>query len=201
MIVLAARPGCGKTSMALQIAEHVGARYENVLVASLEMDDSELVKRSIAAHSGIESRRITSELPDGEKEKIKQTIGKVAGSNMTFYVPPFATPKMIRSAAKLTQSKSGLSLIVVDYIGLLRGEKRQEIYQRVTENSQQLKAIGREMKVPILVLSQLNRDAEGQIPTLKHLRDSGAIEQDADRVIFLSPKAVSYTHLTLPTKA
>lgn len=188
MIVIAARPGCGKTSFALQVAEHVAEQQKHVLVTSLEMDSSELVKRSLAASTGIQSRNIRPDMNSDDAERIKRAMPKVASSAITFFVPPRTTMEKIRAAAKITKARSGLSLMVVDYIGLINGRGNQETRERVSEHSREMKALARELKIPILVLCQLNRSAEGVAPTMAHLRDSGAIEQDADRIIFLFPE-------------
>ena len=197
MTVLAARPGCGKTSLAMQVAEHV-AKTRPVLFASLEMGDLELTGRAIAARTGINSRDLRAGMVShAQKTDIKKAMAEIGNLDLTFYVPPKCSLRQIRAAARLKQSQTGLDLLVIDYLGLIRPDGRSSgKYEDTTKISNDIKALARELKVPVLILAQLNREAHGQRPQLSHLRDSGAIEQDADLVWFLEPKDWEQAHKT-----
>jgi replicative DNA helicase len=189
MTVLAARPGCGKTSLAMQVAEYSAARGRHVLFASLEMGESELVQRSISSRTGVPSRDLRARsISEPFERAVRDSIIEIAALEMTFFVPPKATLRQVRAAARLQKSRTGLSMLVIDYLGLIRPDGRsQGKYEDVTLISNEIKSLARELRVPVMVLCQLNREAEGKTPMLSHLRDSGAIEQDADSVWFLEP--------------
>ena len=187
MIVLAARPSVGKTAMSEQIAEHWARQSgQPVLFASLEMSLSQLLDRSVArAHGG----RITRGNISNEQYGLaRETADRRRQVAIWYLDDPFATTATIRAAAaKVRLMAGGLAAIVVDYISLLKDAGEQEV-QRVTRISRNVKAIAREFDVPVLALSQLNRAVthrEDQHPKLYDLRESGAIEQDADVVIGL----------------
>lgn len=190
MYVLAARPGCGKTSMAWQILEHVARNSGHALFASLEMTDHELVNRAVAGKANMDARMLRSgHVPKDKVAAVKDAFSRLAGLPISFFVPPTATIKQIRAAARMQRSQTGLSLIVVDYLGLIKPDGRSRgSYEDVTQHSNELKSLAREMECPVVVLCQLSRKADGVVPELSHLRDSGAIEQDADAVVFLSPE-------------
>lgn len=188
MVVLAARPACGKTALALQIAQHCGERERHVLIASLEMGADELVRRAVSSQTGVSNKELKGELRDSEAGSVKRALQEISNLDITLFVPPHTTLRKIRAAAKLQAARSDLRMIIVDYLGLIQNDgKSRGKYEDTTLISQGIKALARELKVPVLVLCQLSRQAEGETPMLKHLRDSGAIEQDADRVIFLEP--------------
>lgn len=188
MIVLAARPACGKTSMAWQIVQHCGERGKPSLFASLEMGQDEIVRRGISTVTGVSNRELREGIKADDTDRVKRGLAELSEIDATLFVPPRSTLRQIRAAARMRQANGGLSLVVIDYLGLIRHEGRSHgKYEDTTETSQDIKAMARELAVPVLVLCQLNREAHGQTPKLSHLRDSGAIEQDADRVIFLEP--------------
>ena len=187
MIVLAARPGCGKTSLGWQITEYAGRQLRHVLFVSLEMTRCELFSRVISGNSNIDSQTIRAGgLNVQQRETVIDTSESIAGFPISIYDPYQATLQQIKGEAKLLQSRSGLDLVVIDYIGLLQAsDSRSKRYEQVSEDSRAIKRMAKELQVPVLALSQLNRDADGQQPRLSHLRESGSIEQDADMVILL----------------
>ena len=186
MIVLAARPSVGKTAMAEQIADHWATFGRPVLFVSLEMSLGQLIDRSIARKHG---GRITRGHINDEQYALAKTTAEARRSVMVWYLDdPFATTPSVRAAAaKVRLLAGGLGAIIVDYISLLKDPGDSEV-QRVTRISRNIKAIAREFDVPVLALSQLNRAVmhrDDQHPKLHDLRESGAIEQDADVVIGL----------------
>ncbi len=196
-IVLAARPSVGKTALALNIASNV-AKYENSTVAifSLEMDAEMLVKRLVASTSCVNLRSITTgSLTAAQKAKVASAIKEV--SNLNLYIDDTPGAKLIDIVAKskkLQATRKDLSLIVIDYLGLVQyggkssarsQDSRQEEVRKI---SLALKDLARELKIPVLALSQLSRDTEkrdNKRPMLSDLRDSGSIEQDADIVLLM----------------
>lgn len=187
LIILAARPSMGKTALALNIAL-AAARDVPVLVFSLEMSKAQLVDRLISSVSGVnlkrilggglskdEMSRIFDVLPEMEKRKL--SIDDTGGLRIS----------ELKMRARQYKHENGLGLIVVDYLQLIRGSKADRV-QEVSEVSRELKALAKELDVPVLVLSQLSRNVEMRAdrrPQLSDLRESGSIEQDADIVMFL----------------
>lgn len=192
LYVLAARPGCGKTTLGLKIAEHA-AKTGACLFFSLEMSAEQITARRIAAESGLSIGRlmIGRDLSDAEQAKLANAASVLSTHDFRLNRAPGASVSDIAQAAHLTK---GLRLIVVDYLGLVRSDERGlSIYERVTRNSAALKALARSLNVPILCLCQLNRASEQRTdkqPSIADLRDSGAIEQDADAVILLHRPAM-----------
>lgn len=189
MHVLAARPGMGKTTFALNIADRVAAKVGPVLFVSLEMDDEQITAKRIARESGISGSRLLM-----KNDLTAEESAKMAAANDTLlmrhlYINAKATATVAEVGAWGRQVP-GLRLIVIDYLGLLEGSgaRYEDLYQKVTANSKAVKQLARAMKVPVLCLSQINRESEKRAdkqPNLADLRESGAIEQDADTVIFL----------------
>ncbi len=202
LVILAARPSVGKTSFALDIARQAAVKHKiPVGIFSLEMSKDQLVDRLICAEAGVDLWRLrTGNLHDeGEQDdfvRIGQAIGSL--SEAPIYIDDSAnvTVMGIRTKARRLQMDHGLGLIVVDYLQLMEsGKGGRDIDNRVQEISEitrGLKTLARELNVPVLALSQLNRAVEQTkpaIPRLAHLRDSGSIEQDADVVMFIYRKA------------
>lgn len=188
MYILAARPGMGKTTMAINIADRV-ARTDPVLFVTLEMSDVQLVAKRLSRDTGIPTNRLLmGRLTEGEEAKVAQAAQTLASLPMSINRAPAAT---VADIGILARSVPGVRLIVVDHIGLIRpspAARRAQRYEYMTEISGDLKALARTLKVPILVLCQLNRESQtrqNHRPQLSDLRDTGAIEQDADGVIFL----------------
>jgi replicative DNA helicase len=191
LVILAARPGMGKTSLALDIARHVAVR-ENLPVGifSLEMGKDQLADRLIASTGNIEAWHLrTGQLTNDDYSRIQHAMGSL--SDAPLYIDDAGSVNIlqIRAMARRLQSTKGLSLLIVDYLQLMEPMNRfASPVQQVTENSRALKMLAKELEVPVLVLSQLSRAVESrvpQIPRLSDLRESGAIEQDADVVMFI----------------
>ncbi len=193
LVILAARPSMGKSTLAMNIAHHVAAKEKSsVLVYSLEMSKEQLVDRLLAAEAGIDAWNIrTGNLSDQDFEKLGQAMGTLSEAAIYIDDSPMATVLEMRTKARREQQKRPLGLIVVDYLQLMSGNSRQNSENRVqeiSEISRGLKAMARELNVPVLALSQLSRSVENrhpQIPQLSDLRESGSIEQDADVVAFM----------------
>jgi replicative DNA helicase len=197
LTILAARPGVGKTSLALQIAGHVATR-RTAYVATLEMSDRELVKRMMCSVGGVSGTRIrTGRLDAADFKKLATSGAELSNARLYLHDNAGLTVNDIRRACRKL-AKHGLALAVVDYLGLVAipdtGKKR---YEAVGDSCKAFKAIARELGIAVLVLCQLNRQAETtaktQRPRLHHLRESGDIEQTADMVLLLhreDPKTV-----------
>ena len=197
LVILAARPSVGKTSLALAIARHAAVRGKvPVGIFSLEMSKEQLVDRLICAEANIDLWRLrTGKLSDRDEDfpRIGQALGVL--SEAPLYIDDSAAANImdIRAKCRRLKSEHGLGLIILDYLQLMesRGNKENRV-QEVAEISRGLKQIARELEVPILALSQLSRTVEMSkpaIPKLSHLRESGSIEQDADVVMFIYRKA------------
>lgn len=187
LVIVGARPSVGKTAFALQIADHVAMRSKRSLVVSLEMRDRELIARLLAKHSGINGRSIRARvLGTEDQQKLAATAEAMEEMALSVWAPASSTMPQIRAVARLENAKSKLDLLVVDYLGLIEQDgQRTERYLHISRCSRALKALAKELDIPVIVACQVNRDAEGQRPTLANLRESGAIEQDADVVLFL----------------
>ena len=190
MVVIAARPGVGKTTLAETIAE-TWAEYGPVLFCSLEMSVPQLLDRSIARHARIPSPDIIRGRLSADQERLARDVAASRREVSIWYLDdPFAQTGTVRAAAARVRILSGgLVGIVIDYLQLLKdGTGIESEVQRVTRISRQVKALAREYDVPVLCLSQLSRAVESRDdkhPKLYDLRESGAIEQDADRVLGL----------------
>ena len=191
LILLAARPSMGKTAFALNIAQNAAIRH-NVPVAifSLEMSEEQLVNRMLCSEAMIDAQKLrTGELEDDDWGKLIQALGPLSRSNVYIFDTPGATPMDVRSKCRKLKLEKGLGLIVIDYLQLMNADgKNDSRQQEISAISRSLKAIARELQVPVIALSQLSRACEQRSdhrPMLSDLRESGAIEQDADVVAFL----------------
>ena len=206
LIILAARPSVGKTSLALDIARHAAVKAKvSVGVFSLEMSKEQLVDRLLCAEAGVDLWKMrTGNLSDRPDSDDFPRIGRAMGilSEAPIYIDdtPGQNVMHIRTKARRLQAEHGLGLIVIDYLQLMEshnpkyGDNR---VQEVAEMSRNLKGIARELNVPVLALSQLSRAVEQTkpaIPKLSHLRESGSIEQDADVVMFIYRKAADRSY-------
>jgi len=191
MIVLAARPAMGKTTLAMNIAHHVAAKEKQpVLVFSLEMSKEQLVDRLLSAESGIDSWNLrTGNLTDKDFHRLGSAMGELSEAPIYIDDTPGITILEMRTKARREQHKHQLGLIVIDYLQLMSGGKNTDgRVQEISEISRGVKALARELDVPVIALSQLSRSVEQrhpQIPQLSDLRESGSIEQDADIVMFI----------------
>lgn len=193
LYILAARPGVGKTTVGMKIAEHVAAK-KGVLFVSLEMSREQLTARRIAERTALPIVRVLhGELDDGQRVAVTNALGELSRTHLAMNASPGAT---VPDIAIMARSVENLGLVVVDYLGLLESENRAtSIYERVTANSNALKRLARSLDVPILCLAQLNRASEQRAdkrPTMADLRDSGAIEQDADGVLLLHRPSIYF---------
>lgn len=192
MIVVAGRPSTGKSMLAMDFARHVSVNLDKPTVFfSLEMLRDDLTKRLLSAMANIQARRIgkPKELNRHEWEKIAKATAVLNSVPLYFDDQTSSTVMDIRSKCRRLQRRNGLSLVVIDYLGLLRSSRRFETRQlEVAEYSRSLKLLALELGVPVVVVSQLNRAPEARSdrrPWLSDLRDSGSIEQDADVVLFV----------------
>lgn len=191
LIVLAARPAMGKTALALNIAQNVATKSNKaVAVFSLEMGAESLVERMLSAEGTIINHHIrTGNLTVNEWQRLIYAQGQLAEAPI--FIDDTAGVKItdIRARARrLSQETDGLGLIVIDYLQLIQGSRSDNRQQEVSEISRQLKIIAKELKVPVIALSQLSRGVEqrnDKRPIMSDLRESGSIEQDADIVAFL----------------
>jgi replicative DNA helicase len=188
LIVLAARTGLGKTALATQIARHNAERGRSVLFVSLEMRGVEIVGRILCGDARVDSRRLRAmTLEPFHVKAIREAASVLKDSGFRIWAPPRAGIQQIRGMCRRLAKQCGLDLLVVDYVGLVQAsDRRRERYEQIGQITGDLKSLGREMQVPVLALHQLNREADkGGEPKLSHLRESGAVEQDADVVLFL----------------
>ncbi len=191
LIVLAARPSMGKSSLAINIAQHASINHDRKIgFFSLEMGRESVVDRMISSQGDIDNWRITTgNLAAEDFEKYGIAAGELAEAPIFIDDTPGISVLEMRTKSRRLQMEHGLDLIVVDYLQLIQGKNLESRVQEVTYISQSLKNLARELKVPVLALSQLSRAVEqrGGVkkPQLSDLRDSGSIEQDADVVMFL----------------
>ena len=192
LIILAARPAMGKTALCLNMAANTAVDYHYpVAVFSLEMSKEQLVMRMLAAAARIDQKRLrTGQLNADEWGAFLQKIGPLSSAPIYIDDTPAITIRELRAKARRLQSREGdLGLILVDYLQLMGGSGHSENRQQeVSEISRSLKALARELNVPIIALSQLSRTVEqtkDKRPQLSHLRESGSLEQDADIVLFI----------------
>lgn len=191
LIIVAARPGMGKTSLALTMAQRVAVRGQcHVAFFSLEMDQAQLGNRMMCSEAKIDSRNFrNSKMTAAEWSRL--TIGAGRLSALPIYIDDTGSLSVVELRAKLQrlQAKVGVHIAFVDYLQLLSGRRGKDGREReVAEVSRSLKGMAKDLGIPIVVLSQLNRNAEkrdGKRPQLSDLRESGAIEQDADLVCFV----------------
>lgn len=194
LIILAARPSVGKTSLALNICQYVAVEEKlPVGFLSLESSKEELVDRLLASQSNVDSWKITTgNLTDKDWENLTDAMGELAEAPLFIDDTPGMSIMEMRTKARRLQIEHGCRLIVVDYLQLAKSRNLENRVQEISEVSQGLKNIARELKCPVIALSQLSRNVEQRgtaekaaPPQLSDLRDSGSIEQDADVVMFL----------------
>jgi replicative DNA helicase len=191
LIVLAARPGMGKTAFALNIAQHVAvSEKQPVGIFSLEMSKEELVDRLLVGQAEIDAWKLkTGKLEETDFDKLQDAMGILGDAPIFIDDTPGISIMEMRTKARRLQIEQKLSLLIVDYLQLAyAGKSYENRVQEVSYISQSLKNLARELKIPIIAVSQLSRAVESRgtkIPQLADLRESGAIEQDADVVMFL----------------
>ena len=192
LILIAARPSMGKTAFVLNIADYVAFKSnETVAIFSLEMSKEQLVNRLFAMESRVDSQKLrTGNLSDMDWEKLIESAGVIGKSNLIIDDTPGINIPTMRSKCRKYKLEHDLKLIIIDYLQLMSGSGRgsDSRQQEISDISRSLKALARELKVPVVALSQLSRAVEQRPdhrPMLSDLRESGAIEQDADVVMFI----------------
>ena len=191
LVIVAARPGVGKTSFALNVAQYVGLHTDKtVAMFSLEMSGEQLVQRMLASEGLINSQHLrTGQLDEDEWPKLVAASGSLATANIYIDDTPGIKMSEIRAQSRrLAKEKGNLGLIVIDYLQLIEGPHSESRQQEVSAISRQLKKLAKELHVPVIALSQLSRSVEqrqDKRPVLSDIRESGSIEQDADIVSFL----------------
>jgi replicative DNA helicase len=192
LIIVAARPSMGKTALVLNIAQHV-AIEENTPVAvfSLEMSKESLVQRMLTAEARVDSQLLRKgKLRDDEYPRIAKAAGILSSAPIWIDDTPGVSLLEMRSKARRLKAETDIGLVIVDYLQLMTGPTSENRQQEISMISRSLKALAKELHVPVLALSQLSRapeqrTGEGKRPQLSDLRESGAIEQDADLVMFI----------------
>ncbi|MCM1057489.1 MAG: replicative DNA helicase [Firmicutes bacterium] len=191
LILVAARPSMGKTAFELNLAQYMAFR-KNMTVAlfSLEMSKEQLVNRMFSQESGVDAQKLrTGQLNDQEWERLIESAGTIGKSNLIIDDTPGISIAELRSKCRKYKLEHDMSIVMIDYLQLMSGGGRTESRQQeISEISRSLKALARELNVPVVALSQLSRAVEQRPdhrPMLSDLRESGAIEQDADVVMFL----------------
>ncbi|MBM0065412.1 replicative DNA helicase [Alkalicoccobacillus gibsonii] len=192
LIIVAARPSVGKTAFALNIAQNVATKTEeSVAIFSLEMGASQLVQRMLCAEGNIDAQRMrTGALNDEDWQKLTMAMGSLSKAGIYIDDTPGVKVNDIRAKCRRLKQENGLGMIMIDYLQLIQGNGRsgENRQQEVSEISRTLKAIARELEVPVIALSQLSRGVEqrqDKRPMMSDIRESGSIEQDADIVAFL----------------
>jgi len=191
LIIVAARPGVGKTSFVLAIAHNAAKKYgKRVAIFSLEMSREQVVQRLISAETGIDSQRLRlGDIREEEWPKFAQAVGLLSETAIFIDDTPALSVLELRAKARRLHAEYGLDLLIVDYLQLMRGDARAENrVQEISAISRALKALARELNVPLIAVSQLSRAVESRHdkrPILSDLRESGSLEQDADVVIFI----------------
>ena len=191
LVLIAARPSMGKTAFVLNIAQHVAFKQnKTVAIFSLEMSKEQLVNRMFSLESRVDAQHLrTGQLNDQEWEKLIESAGVIGRSNLIIDDTPGISISELRSKCRKFKLEHNLSMIIIDYLQLMTGSGRSDSRQQeISDISRSLKAVARELSVPVLALSQLSRAVEQRPdhrPMLSDLRESGAIEQDADVVMFI----------------
>ncbi len=191
LVIIAARPAMGKSSLALGISQYVASRLQQpAILFSLEMSKLEIVNRMLSSEARIDSSRLrTGRLADADWRKLSDALGVLSEAPLFIDDTPSISVNEIRAKCRRLQQKHGLDLVVVDYLQLMQSPRRIESRQQeVAEISRGLKMLAKELDVPVVALSQLSRQPESRTdkrPQLADLRESGSIEQDADLVGFI----------------
>ncbi len=194
LLVLAARPGLGKTSLALSLAHNAAVKYRHsVAVFSLEMSKEQLAQRLLSMDASLDQQKLrTGWIEDDEWEQIVITRDRLSEANIWIDDTAGITTTELRSKARRLQAEQGIDLIIIDYLQLMQatigGRRNENRVMEISEISRSLKALARELNVPVLALAQLSRAVESRqskVPQLSDLRESGSIEQDSDIVMFI----------------
>lgn len=192
LIIVAARPSVGKTAFSLNVAQNAAKKSgENVAIFSLEMSKEQLVYRMLSSEGHIDAQKLkTGQLDDNDWHKLTMAMGLLSSTNLFIDDTPGITVNEIRSKCRKLKQSGSLGMIMIDYLQLIKGNssRSENRQQEVSEISRSLKALAKELNVPVIALSQLSRGVESRQdkrPMLSDIRESGSIEQDADVVAFL----------------
>ncbi len=204
-IIVASRPSMGKTAFALNIAQYVGVHLrQKVLVLSLEMSAQQLVHRMLCSEAKVDSQSVrTGYLTSADWHRLTAAAGRLAEASIFIDDSPGLTVLEARAKARRLKAEHGLDLVIIDYLQLMRGRANQENRQQeISEISRSLKALAKELNVPVVALSQLSRAVEARAhrdfrPQLSDLRESGALEQDSDLILFIYRSKVYKDDLAL----
>jgi replicative DNA helicase len=197
LVIIAGRPSMGKTAFCLNVVEHATLREEGVspaLIFSLEMSKEQLVQRMLCSVSRVDASRLrTGHLGDSDWPKLTRGAGLLSEAPIFIDDTPSISVLELRAKARRLKAEHNLGLIVVDYLQLMQGRNSESRQQEISEISRSLKALAKELNVPVVALSQLNRSLENRTdkrPIMADLRESGAIEQDADVIMFVYRESV-----------
>ena len=192
LILIAARPSMGKTAFALNVAMQAAMKKNTVAIFSLEMSKEQLGHRLLSAYSRVDSQRLRSgSINEEELTNVIYSLDKISGLKLYIDDTPSISVMELRSKARRLKTEEGLDLILIDYLQLMQGRVARTVdsrQQEISDISRSLKSLARELKVPVIALSQLSRGVELRAekrPQLSDLRESGSLEQDADIVMFL----------------
>lgn len=193
LILIAARPAMGKTAFVLNLTEYIALHSESTIAMfSLEMSKEQLVKRMLSMNSHVDSQKIrTGNLEDEDWDRLVGSVRRIGNSHLVIDDTSGITASELRSKCRKLKIEQGLDLVIIDYLQLMSGgrsRRNENRQQEISEISRSLKVMARELNVPVIALSQLSRAVEqrpDKKPMLSDLRESGAIEQDADMVMFL----------------
>ncbi|GCF09876.1 replicative DNA helicase [Dictyobacter arantiisoli] len=193
LIILAARPAVGKTSLCLSLAHNAAVQHKkSIAIFSLEMSKEQLIQRLLSMDAAIDQQRLrTGWIEDDEWERIVFAMGTLSEANIWLDDTAGISTMEMRSKARRLKAEHGIDMIIVDYLQLMQssaGKRNDNRVQEISEISRNLKGLARELDVPVMALAQLSRAVESRqskIPQLSDLRESGSIEQDADIVMFI----------------
>jgi replicative DNA helicase len=197
LVIIAGRPSMGKTAFALNLVEYATSHADNpapAAIFSLEMSKEQLVQRMLCSLARVDAGRLrTGHLGESDWPKLTMAAGQLSESELYIDDTPAISVLELRSKARRLKAEYGLGLIIVDYLQLMRGHNPESRQQEISEISRSLKALAKELNLPVIALSQLNRSLESRTdkrPMMADLRESGAIEQDADVITFVYREAV-----------
>lgn len=197
LVIIAGRPSMGKTAFALNLVEYATSQADKkvpAVVFSLEMSKEQMVQRMLCSVARVDAGRLrTGNLGESDWPKLTMAAGQLSETQVFIDDTPAISVLELRSKARRLKAEHGLGLIVVDYMQLMRGSNTENRQQEISEISRSLKALAKELSLPVVALSQLNRSLESRTdkrPMMADLRESGAIEQDADVIMFVYREAV-----------
>jgi replicative DNA helicase len=197
LVIIAARPSMGKTAFILNLVEYAAVHYQNktpTIIFSLEMSKESLVQRMLCSISKVDASRLrTGHLGESDWPKLTNGAGLLSEAPIYIDDTPAISVLELRAKARRLKAEKNLGLIVVDYLQLMQGHNAENRQQEISEISRSLKALAKELSVPVVALSQLNRSLENRTdkrPVMADLRESGAIEQDADVIMFIYRETV-----------